>query len=357
MVKSAVLLEPRKIELRDFDLPKLGANDILVRVECVGVCATDVEIYRGDLKVPYPIIMGHEIVGYVEETGGKSDWFNVNVGDRVVVEPYILCRRCKYCLTGYYQLCQNRTCFGIDVSCDVPPHLWGGYGEYLYVPEGGRVHKISGKVSAEAACLASIIGNGVRWTMTKAEVKPDESILIMGPGPQGLASVIAAKYAGADPIILVGVSGDEDRLKLGREFGATHTLNASEVDVVEEVKNIVGELVDKAVVCTPASKAINTALQAVKPLGTVVMVGVSGYHEASVVTDYIVWKELKFIGGLGQAWNVELAVKILESRKFPIEKVVTHVYPLSEADLALRIAGREVAGENPLKVAIKPGLD
>ena len=217
---SVVVEAPNKMVLKKFPIPNIEADGMLLRVERVGICGSDPGFYQGKRKINvYPLILGHEVVGYVDKIGEKaSKRYNVNKGDRVTVEPYIPCGHCKYCLTGYYQLCKERRCYGVNLSCNTPPYLWGAYGEYMFVTCGSRVHKISEKVPAEAACLSSVIGNGVRWVTTKGRVSLGETVVIMGPGAQGLASTIIAKESGAGCIILLGTATDSTRFVLGKRF-------------------------------------------------------------------------------------------------------------------------------------------
>ncbi|MBS7626438.1 zinc-binding dehydrogenase [Candidatus Bathyarchaeota archaeon] len=358
---SIVLESPRRVVPRYFDIPTVGSEGMLLKVEAVSICGSDAERYTGvkfggPLSSPLPIIMGHEVVGTVHQIGEvASKHYGVDRGDRVVVEPYILCGRCRYCLTGYYQLCVNVRCYGINISCEEPPHLWGAYGQYMYVAPNSRVHKISTSVPKEEACLASTIGNAVRWVCIKGDVKPGETVAVLGPGPQGLATVMVAHHAGAGKIILAGTSIDRRRLQLGIEYGADHTVNVDERGLIEAVSDFTsGEMADKVICTTGSVKAISEAVRLLKPLGVCVIPGLTGGRSVPILTDEIVTKELRIIGGLGQPWNVEAAIKLLESRKYPVGKMATHILSLDEADKGLRLAAQEVEGEDPIKVVLTP---
>ncbi|MGQ9543348.1 MAG: zinc-dependent alcohol dehydrogenase [Candidatus Bathyarchaeia archaeon] len=358
---SIVLESPRRVRPRYFDIPTIGPEEMLLQVEAVSICGSDAERYvgvrfGGPLSSPLPIIMGHEVVGTVHQIGEEaSKHYGAKRGERVVVEPYILCGRCRYCLTGYYQLCVNVRCYGINISCEEPPHLWGAYGQYMYVAPNSRVHKISTSVPKEEACLASTIGNAFRWVCTKGEVKPGETVVVLGPGPQGLATVIVADHVGAGKIILAGTSIDKRRLKLGLEFGADHTVNVDERNLTEAVTDLTsGGMADTVICTTGAVKAISEATRLLKPLGTCVIPGLTGNERVPISTDEVVTKELKILGGLGQPWNVEAAIKLLESRKYPVGRMATHILSLNEADKGLRLAAQEVEGEDPIKVVLTP---
>ena len=193
----------------------------------------------------------------------------MTVGDRVNVEPYIICGQCEYCLTGYYQFCLNSKVYGVNLSCERPPHLWGAYGEYLYGAPGSKVHKIAPSVPDEAAALASVLGNGVRWIRTKARVAFGESVVILGAGAQGLATVIAAHEAGANPIIVIGREANPAKWALAAEFGAHHLVDLDrEPDPLGRVRELTGgRLADVVVECTGAEPMMQLGLEVARPDG------------------------------------------------------------------------------------------
>jgi len=336
---SAVLESPNKIVIKEFDIPIIKADEMLLRVERVGICGSDPAPYKGEGEFNiYPLILGHEMVGWVDEIGSEaSKDYNVRTGDRVTVEPYIPCGKCKFCQTGYYQLCKNKRVYGTNVSCNIPPHLFGAYGEYMYVFPGSRVHKVSRKVPAEAAVMSSVIGNGVRWIVTKGKVSLGDKVVIIGPGAQGLASTIVAKEVGASCIILLGTDSDTKRLELGKEFGATHTINVEQENAIEVIKEITrGDMADVVVENSGSSKARILGLDLLRPLGRYVLSGEGGLKSVPLVIDKIVSNELQLFGGWGQSWNVEQAIGVINSQRYPIEKLVTQVFPLEKADNAMR---------------------
>jgi len=352
---SIVLEGPEKMVPREFPLPETGSDGLLLRVERVGICGTDPKIYLGGFHgVTFPMILGHEVVGHVEALGEKAAaYYGVKEGDRVVVEPYVPCHGCEFCLKSHYQLCRNLRCYGITFSCDEAPHLWGAYGEYMYVAPGSRLHLIDGSVPPEAACMASVIGNGVRWVRTKGNVRFGETVAVIGAGAQGLASVIAASEAGADPIIVLGLTTDRERFKLAKEFGADAFVDVQCQDALEAVKELTGgEMAHVVVDGAGGAGAMETGLKLLRPLGRYVLAGLSGFKPVPVVTDRIVTRELTVLGGYGQSMDVEPAVKIINSGKYAIEKMVTHTFRLAEADKAMNFFT-----ENPsecIRVALDP---
>lgn len=351
-----VLVEPYKMEMREFPIPDIGSDEFLLKVDLVSICGGDPIEYEGrNVKAHYPMILGHEVVGTVAAIGDEaSRRYGVGVGDRVNVEPYILCGECDYCLTGYYQFCRNSRVYGVNMSCETPPYIWGAYGDYMYGAPGSKVHKIADGVPDEAAVLSSVLGNGVRWIRTKGAVAFGESVVILGAGAQGLASIIAANEANAGSIIVIGREALQLKWKLAREYGADHLVDIDQVDdPIAAVKDLTdGDLADVVVECTGAAPMMELGLDVIRPTGRYVMIGTCGYRKTPLTTDKIVFKELTVLGGLGQSWDTEAAVEIINSRQYALEKMVTDVFPLEEAEDALQYFMN--SPDKALRVAIKP---
>jgi alcohol dehydrogenase len=354
--RSAVLVKPRQMELREFPIPEIDDDSFLLKVDLVTICGGDPIEYEGrNVKAHYPMILGHEMVGRIDRIGeAAARRYGVAVGDRVNIEPYIVCGQCEYCLSGYYQFCLTSRVYGVNLSCEQPPHLWGAYGDYLYGAPGSRVHKIDPAVPDEAAALASVLGNGVRWIRTKAQVSFGESVVILGVGAQGLATIVAAREAGAAPIIVVGREANPAKWALAVEFGAHFLVDLDqESEPLRRVRELTnGRLADVVVECTGAEAMMQLGLELARPTARYIMIGTCGYGRPALITDMIVFKELQVLGGLGQSWDTEAAVKIINSRKYPIEKMISHVFPLERADEAIRFFMAHP--EQTVRVAIKP---
>jgi threonine dehydrogenase-like Zn-dependent dehydrogenase len=332
--ESIGLRKPYSFEMQQFPLPSIGPEDMLLKVEMVGVCGGDIIEYEGrNYKAHYPMILGHEIVGHIAEAGEKArEEYGVSVGDRVSIEPYIMCRRCRYCLTGVYQFCQNSRVYGVNISSDTPPHLWGAYGQYMYVAPGSRVHQVAPAVDARAASMASVLGNGVRWVVTLAKTAVGERVLVLGSGAQGLASIVAAREAGAAEIVCVAqrkkVASSALAEKLGASIEYSDTLAEQDVE---------GRF-DVVVECTGVDAMLDMAIKGLRPAGRLVQVGTRGGVRATLNMDQVIFKEIALLGGLGQSWDTEAAVSIINSERYPIHEFISHVFPVSQADDALQLA-------------------
>jgi alcohol dehydrogenase len=355
---SAVLVGTRRIEIKDFKIPEIGEDDGLLKVEMCGVCGSDPRRYRSTDPKSFPRILGHEILGHIAEIGSRAAMrWGVQKGDRVVVEHLFGCGHCKMCLIGEYRFCKEHGGYGGPTSSEVPPHLWGAYGQHMYLAPNSRVHPISEAVPADAAAMTCAnLGNGIRWTRTKGGVTIGDNVVVIGPGGQGLGAIVAAKEAGAVRIIAIGLTQDADRFELARLFGATHTVDLEKEDPVEAVKALTdGMGADVVVDLTGSVRSAPLSLDLVRPLGTVVIGSNTGEAEVAIRTSKIVVKEIRYQGvNTHDTQAVRRAIKIIESGKYPIQKMVTHHFSLDEADKALRTAAGEVKLDGFIKGVIVP---
>jgi threonine dehydrogenase-like Zn-dependent dehydrogenase len=372
MVRAAVQTGPRQIELREFPRPRTGPDDGLLRVEANGICGSDVETYRGHLGGPRPaFIPGHEPLGIVEEVGERAaQRWGVQPGDRVALEVIVPCRSCQDCLTGRYQFCRNRK-YGHGVTgIDTEPALWGGLAEYLYLSQNTVLHRVDNSLPVELAAMFNSLGAGVRWACHLGGVRLGDTVLVLGAGQRGIAAVVAARAAGAGTVIITGLAADEHKLAVAREFGADHTIvvdgdtgqtstgqTSTGLDTVQRVEEITnGEMADVTLELTPLAAApVSDALLATRRGGQVVLAGLKGNREIPLRTDLIINRALTVRGAFGvDAEGMADAIALLESRRFPLEKMHTHTFGLDEAALAIETLGGEVPGETAIQVSVHP---
>lgn len=362
-VRAAVQVAPRRIEIREFPRPKIGPDDGLLRVEANGICGSDVEVYKGHLRVAdgRPLVPGHEPLGIIEEIGERAAarW-GVQPGDRVALEIPLPCRACRNCLLGRYQACPNGIAGHGMTGIDVAPGLWGGFAEYLYLSPNAIVHRMNPNLPSWLAVMFNPMGAGVRWACHLGEVQLGDTVLVLGTGQRGLACVIAARAAGAGTIIVTGLAADRHKLELAREFGADHTIvvDGDEAeDCVERVREITdGAMADVVLELTPmAAGPVNDALLAARHGGRVVLAGLKGDRDIPVRTDVMINKALTVVG----AYSVDArayaeAIAIIESGRFPLEKMHTHSFGLEDTALAMEILAGEVPGERAIHVSVHP---
>lgn len=357
--KAMVLTGPEQMEMQDFNLPSLGDEEGLLKVELAGVCGSDIGIFRGIETFgprPYPLIMGHEIVGRIAKIGfAAKEHHGVKEGDRVVIEYAFGCGRCGPCRSGSYRICDNHFNYGSMMSCIDPPHLYGAYSEYLYIHPNSKVHYIGENISPESGVLiCAVLANGIRWMRDIGGVSEGDTVVILGPGPQGIAGIIGAKEAKAGRIIVLGLKEDKSRLDLARKFGCDEIIIADEQDPVELIeKTTAGRMANVVMDVTGNPVAAPIALSLAGYKGTFVMPGLYKHRTVQLDLDIAVTREIKMLGAFSHDSNaVKKAIKIVESGRYPFDDLISHRYPLEDAEQAVRLVAGEIKGERPMKVVL-----
>ena len=350
-VLAAVRTGPSTTELREYPVPEIPADGALLKVEVAGICGTDVKMYAHPV-IEAPVIMGHENVGTIVKAG--RDFVQrqgFDEGDRVFLEHYVPCRRCAWCHAGEYRHCEStdwRTNpdarrYGYT-SAENPYHLWGGFAGYLYLPWNAVLHRVPDGVSDERAGIVTPLSNGIEWALFDGGVGYDSTVLVQGPGQQGLAQTVACKQAGASTIIVTGTARDTARLELAKALGADHVIDVQAEDPLERIREITdGAGVDVVVDCT-AGAGTAPVLLGIDALrrraGTLVVQG-----EMASFPDFpikkLTEKGITLKSARGHSWrSCELALAQLASDRFPLERLTTHTYGLDEVDQAIRaVAG------------------
>ena len=359
--RAAVLEEVGKISIREFEVPSIGPDEALLKVEMAGICGTDAKLYHGKLAAPLPLVLGHEILGTIAEIGeGAARRYGVRAGDRVIVEGSVPCWSCAYCLSGQFRFCQSKRAYGTGTPITVPPSLWGAMADYMYLAPGSAVHRIPSHIPARVAVLAKgVLANGVQWIRIKGEVALGATVVIQGAGAQGLAAVVIARDSGAGTIIVTGLRQDSERLSLARELGADHVLVAGEEDVVERVREITGgAMADLVLDVTGSPAAIESSVQVVRRLGTIVLGGLTGKEtRTSLLLDHLVWNEVRVQGVFSKGSEAVMgAIRFIERKagQYPLDRIISHIYPLEKAEEAIRAVAGDDSGIYPIKAALVP---
>ena len=242
-VLAAVRVGPSRTEIREYPMPDIPEDGALMKVEVAGICGTDVKLYKHPPS-PAPVIMGHENIGTIAKAGREfTRRKGFKEGDLVFVEHYVACGKCEWCHLGQYRHCENTDWrYNPDAirygytSAERAPHLWGGFGQYVYLPWNAVLHHVPKNVTPELAGIVTPMANGIEWSLFEGGVGYDSKVLIQGPGQQGLSQTVICKQAGASLIIVTGTSKDArahggrqearrrpcDRCPEGRPAGPDH---------------------------------------------------------------------------------------------------------------------------------------
>jgi threonine dehydrogenase-like Zn-dependent dehydrogenase len=363
-VHARVLVKPKTLEAREFARPAIGADDALLRIEACGICGSDYEQYEGAQPVhedytPYPVIPGHEPLGIIEEIGAaaRGRW-GVREGDRVAVRSGYGCGRCGACALWEPRACPTRG--GTYGYTDVgkPPHLWGGYAEHMHLSPYSVVRKMDPRIPAGVAVMFNPLAAGLSWAVTVPRTAPGDRVVILGAGQRGLCSVIAARAAAARQVVITGLARDENKLALARELGADATVNAETEDVVARVREITSGGAEVVVDTTPyAPQSLNHAIAIAVRKGRIVVAGLKGLRPArELPVDEVIYKELTIRGVLSMPVDETFrAIDLIESGRYPFEKMHTMSLPLEQAEEAIHALAGHIRGLNPIHLAIVPG--
>lgn len=354
MVQTA----PRKLERRDLPIPQIGDDSAILRIEACGICGSDYEQFEGVLRTPMPVIPGHEPIGIIEAIGDKAArrW-GVDVGDRIAVETMLSCHTCDTCLRGRYHLCSHRQIYSYIPLSDAPG-LWGAYSQYMFVAPNSVVHKMDKTLAAEIAVMFNPLGAGFRWAVEIPETQIGETVLILGPGQRGLASVIAARQAGAGKIIVTGTAADANKLRVAKAFGADHTIDVENENALERIRELTGGRGADVVVevTSYATDPVRESLNYVRAGGRIVLAGVKGFRAIpDFVSDLIVLKEITIKGAIGvTSSGYRKAIDLIEGRTLPLELMHTHDFDLADAELAIRTLARQIEGQESIHSCLIP---
>ncbi|MCP4006911.1 MAG: alcohol dehydrogenase catalytic domain-containing protein [bacterium] len=354
MVQTA----PRKLEPMDLPLPEIDADSGIVRIEACGICGSDYEQFGGALRTPMPAVPGHEPLGVVAAIGDRAaKRWGIDVGDRIAVETMLACHHCRPCLGGSYHLCNSRRIYS-NIPLSEEPGLWGSYAQYMYLDPNAVVHKVDASLPASLAVMFNPLGAGFRWGVEVPQTKPGDTVAILGPGQRGLAAVLACREAGASRIIVTGLEADAEKLAIAREFGADATIDVQNENTKQRMRELTdGRGADVVLdVSSHATQPVAESIDYVRMGGKVVLAGVKGFKEIpGFISDKIVMKEVTIHGAIGvTSSGYANAIRLIESLKYPLERMHTHDFTLQEAELAIRTLAREIPGDESIHSCLIP---
>lgn len=320
LMRASVLDGPMKLRVEERAIPEPERDQVLVRVAAVGVCGSDVHYYRegriGDFVVEEPMVLGHEASGTIVAVG--ADVPADRVGERVAIEPQRACRVCDQCKHGRYNLCRS-------IEFYATPPIDGAFAQYVLI-QADYAFPIPDSMSFEAAALCEPLSVGI-WANQKAGTSVGDRLLVAGAGPVGITIVQAARAAGASEVIVSDVS--PERREAASRFGATAVLDPTADDVAGLDLDV-----DAFIDASGAAPAIAAGIHAVRPAGTVVLVGM-GKPDLTLPVSRIQNRELLLTGVFRYANTWPLAIRLIAEGRVDVDALVTGRFGLDEVAAAL----------------------
>ncbi len=335
-MKALNVVAPYQLEIVERELPALEANEVRVKVAAATICHTDHYILSGNHPAAkYPVTPGHEFSGVIEAVG--SGVTHLEPGTRVAVQTLLPCGRCRFCLRGEINLCENM----LELGSLLP----GGYEEYVVIP-AYAAHPIADHFSLEEAAMTEPSANA-HAVVRRADIQTGDTVVVIGPGPIGLLVMQYARLENPGQLILVGLPGDEPRLKVGRELGATDTVALAGEQAVAKVFELTdGRGADRVLQCAGSVRATALALAIAGMNATIAIEGVTGTNETIPVSpDEILLKQLTVRGVRG--WTVPdfaAALQINQSGRINLRALLTHRFRLEQYPEAFEMTGKYTDG-------------
>jgi threonine dehydrogenase-like Zn-dependent dehydrogenase len=378
MVRAAVTERPGVIALREFPMPDPAPGAVIMKVRYSGICGTDKHTFRGESKqyagtpherdLTYPLICGHENVGEVVATGGKvhdSEGRLLKPGDRIVPAANVACGECHFCCNGYpYYMCENLEDYGNSLHCGLPPHLFGGWSEHMYLLPGTQLFRVPDDLPNHIAVLTEIMSvtHGVETAQTLLGLiggsRFAHSVAVLGVGPLGLCHLIKAKLMGAGK--LIATDRFPSRLALAEAFGASLTLQVeTTTDQAERIararEHTGGIGPDIVLDCSGFPATFIEAIQMVRVGGVVVEAGtfVDMGPVAINPNSDICTKNVSVIGVGGEtltSYMPSMRLMAANLDRLPFDRIVTHRMPLEQAREAIELSQTDAA----MKVVVAP---
>jgi len=379
-VLAATLVEPGRYELREYPLPEPEPGCLLVKMEVSGICGTDKHTYEGyttqyagtgtPKKIPFPIIQGHENVGTVAAIGGDKEYKDfegvpLKLGDRVVVGPNVSCGTCYFCRHDFpYYFCENTTDYGNNLSARNPPHLFGGWSQYLYVLPGSFLVCVPYDLPSEIAVLTEIMAVTVGLDRAKQisafpneSFRFDDTVVVLGVGPLGMCFVMKARMLGAGTIVAVDLS--DYRLDFAKRLGADQVINAATTTQPERLAFVRGLThgrgADVVIECAGVPQAVPEGLDMLRLGGLLVEAGnFSDLGEIGINPHrHLCAKSARILGVGGEepgAYAPSMRQMARYMRHYPLREFVTHHFALQDVDAAVK---KSIAPDS-MKVVIEP---
>ncbi len=343
-MQALLLSEYKHLEIADLPTPKLGAEDVLVRVAACGICGSDVHGYDGSSgrRIP-PIVMGHEASGTIAALGDNVTEYKI--GDRVTFDSTVYCGKCDFCAKGEVNLCNNRQVIG--VSCP-EFHREGAFAEFVAVPER-ILYRLPDNLSFPEAAMLEAVSVALH-AVHVSEIEGGETALVIGAGMIGLLLVQAARALGCSRVFVADI--DATRLELAKALGADETFLASGEDLLQTIlQRTSSEGVDIVFEAVGRNETVTSAIDCTRKGGKVTLVG-NIAKEVTLPLQKVVTRQIRLQGSCASAGEYPEAMELIASGKIKVAPLITAIAPLSDgADWFARLYSRE---PNLMKIVLSP---
>lgn len=338
-MKAARFHGPRDLRIEDVPIPEVLGDQVLVQMHSVGICGTDLLVYRGELPVRPPVTVGHECAGVVAEVGPRVQ--RVRVGDRVFVEASWGCGSCEYCRKGMSLHCSRKSSLGRTVD--------GAFAEYVAVPEQ-VVYPIATNVPFDDAQASSTIGSGLR-ALRRIGSTVGCSAAVVGSGHAGLVLLQMLRLAGVGWIAVAG--SRERRLALARELGADLVVDGRSATALGTVRDATEGLgVDLVAEAGGTASSLDLAMQMAAYGGTVLLFGIFETPADGFRAQDMYRKELLLVGSKGGFGAYEATARLLARRELQLQPLISHVLPLEGVVDGFRLMDEKAP--DALRIVIHP---
>lgn len=353
-MRANVFHGKNEIRVEEVERPRAGAGEAVIRVTLTTICGTDLHILRGEYPVKPGLVIGHEPVGVIEELGAGVTGYDI--GDRVLVGAITPCGQCRACLSAHWAQCGS----GFGVFGYKALGGWrfgntinGAQAEYLLVPDAqANLAKIPDELTDEQVVLLADIASTGFSGAESGGVKIGDTVVVFAQGPIGLCASVGARLMGAS--LVIGVDGDENRLKLAERLGVDVALDYREMDVLQEVKRLTGGGADVAIEALGTQETFENCLRSLRPGGVLSSLGVySGklgipYDAfAAGIGDYRIVTTLC----PGGKERMRRLMEVVKQGRVDLTPLLTHTFALNDIADAYKLFGERQDGV--MKVAIK----
>ncbi len=326
-MKAIVLTGIRRMEMANVPEPTIKKDDdVLLKVEAVGVCGSDVHYYEtgriGSQLVEFPFIIGHECAATVKAVGSAVT--RVKAGDGVVIEPAIVCNNCDQCKQGRKNTCRNLKFLGC------PSQAEGCLCEYIVMPED-CCFTINDKITFEQGVLCEPLAIGI-YAVKQACISENTNIAILGSGPIGLSCLVSSR---AEKVKTCYVTEKiEERVEVAKKNGATWVGNPNKEDIVKEILKQAPAGMDVVFECAGQQETIDQAVELLKPGGKLMLVGIPRLERISFMIDKIRRKEITIVNVRRQNDCTQMAIDLIAAGKINVDFMVTHRFKLEQTQQA-----------------------